>query len=74
MGLEHMSTTDSHAKNRGTKMSAAEKKDAEFAAYRKARLQWYLLGGAIALAVVITIVLISLYTDGSLGQGGSGHG
>lgn len=69
MGLEHMSTTDSHAKKRGTKMSAAEKKEAEFAAYRKARLQWYLLGGVIAVAVVVAIVLISIYTEGDLGLG-----
>ena len=69
MGLEHMSTTDSHAKNRGRKMSATEKKEAELAAYRKARLQWYVLGGLIALVVVVAIILISIYTDGSLGQG-----
>jgi len=63
-----MSSTDSHAKNRGKKMTAAEKKAAEYAAYRKARLQWYLVGGVIAVAVVVAIVLLIIYTDSSLPQ------
>lgn len=65
-GLEHMSTTDSHAKNRGKKMTAADKKQAQLAANRKARLQWYAVAAVLALAVLITIILITIYTDGEL--------
>jgi len=46
MGLDIMSTTDSHAKNRGAKMNAADKKAAQMAANRKAQLQWYAMGAA----------------------------
>ena len=69
-GLRDMSNTDSHAKKRAPKMSADDRKQAQMAANRKAQLQWYALGAAITIAVVVAIVLISIYTEGSLG----GHG
>ena len=66
-----MSTTDSHAKNRGKKLTAAEKKEAQMAANRKAQLQWYAVAALLAIAVVVVIVLITIYTDGEIG---GGHG
>ena len=68
-----MSTTDSHAKNRGTKMTATEKRDAQIAANRKAQLQWYGVAAAVVIAVVAAIVIISLVTEGELPVYG-GHG
>ena len=69
-GLIHMSNTESHAKKRAPKMSADDRKQAQMAANRKAQLQWYVLGGVLTVAVIVAIVLISIYTEGSLG----GHG
>ena len=65
-----MSTTESHAKNRGTKMTATEKKEAHMVANRRAQLQWYALGALLVIVVVVTVVLVTLYTDGAIG----GHG
>ena len=45
---------------------AATTVDAARCAARKARMQWWLIGGVLAVAVVVTIVLISVYTEGSL--------
>jgi len=70
-GLEHMSTTDSHAKKRAPKMSAEDRKQAQMAANRKAQLQWYAVAAVITIAVIAAIVLITIYTDGSIG---GGHG
>ncbi len=70
MGLDNMSTTESHAKKRASKMTAAEKKEAQMVANRKAQLQWYLLGALLVIAIVVAIVLITIYTDGEIG----GHG
>jgi len=68
-----MSTTESHAKNRGTKMTAADRKAAQMAANRKAQLQWWILGGGLTAAVIGAIVLISIFTEGELPIYG-GHG
>ena len=59
-------TQTNRAKTRSSKMTHKERKAAQAAAARKARLQWWILGGGLAIAVVLTIVLISLYTEGSL--------
>jgi len=64
-GVEHM-TTDSHAKKRGTKLTAAEKKQARLDANRKAQLQWYIVAGVLVLAVVAAIVLVTVFTDGEI--------
>lgn len=65
-GLEHMSNTNSHAKNRGKKLTATEKRDAKIAATRKARRQWYLIAGALLAVVVLAIVLIAFFTEGEI--------
>ena len=62
----------SKSRTAAPKMTAKEKKAAQEAAYRKARMQWYALGGFLAVAAIVTIVLISIYTEGSLPQGVSG--
>jgi len=72
MGLDHMSTTETHAKKRGAKMTAADKKQMQMAANRKAQLQWYAVGAVLVLAVAAAIILISIYTEGSLPTNG-GH-
>jgi len=61
-----MSTADSHAKKRATKLTAAEKKEAQMAANRKAQLQWYIVGAVLTLIVVGAIVLIAVFTEGEL--------
>jgi len=58
--------SNTHAKRRGTKLTASEKKQAQFEANRKARMQWYIVGALIVLAVVGAIILISVMTEGSL--------
>ena len=68
-----MSITESHAKNRGAKLTATEKRDAVMSANRKAQMQWYALGAALVVAVVAAIVLISMFTEGELPLYG-GHG
>ncbi len=61
-----MTETSSHAKNRGKKMTPAEKKAAKAAAARRARRQWYLFATALFLIVLIALVLISIYTEGEI--------
>ena len=68
-----MSTTESHAKNRGSKMSNEDRKAAQMVANRKAQLQWWILSGALAAVVIGAIVIISLTTEGELPVYG-GHG
>ena len=68
MGLNDMSKTKS--KSSGTKMTAKEKKQAQYAANRRAQLQWWVLGGGLALTVAVVVILIAIYTDGNVG----GHG
>ena len=65
------STTTAKTKTSGSKLTAKDKKAAQMAANRKAQMQWWALGGAIAIAAIAAIVLISIYTEGSLG---GGHG
>lgn len=69
MGLDIMSTTDTHAKNRGAKMNVADKKAAQMAANRKAQLQWYAMGAALVIAIVAAIVLVVVFTDGAIPLG-----
>jgi len=64
-----MSETNTHAKKRRDKLSADEKREAVNAANRKAQMQWYLIGGLLFVAVVGAIVLISIFTEGSLPTG-----
>ena len=59
-------TKTNKAKARSAKLTPKERKMAQAAAARKARLQWWLLGGGLAIAVLVAIVLISVYTEGSL--------
>jgi|GEM_PF-886184 len=65
-GLDDMTDTQSHAKKRASKLTAAEKKDAQIAANRKAQLQWWILGGGLTAAFIGAIVLISVFTEGEL--------
>lgn len=60
----------SKTKSSGTKMTQKEKKQAQLEANRKAQLQWWVLGGLLCVAAIAAIVLISLFTEGSIG----GHG
>ena len=69
MGLRHMSSTESHAKKRGTKMTASERKAAQMAANRKARMQWYAVGAALFVAVAVVIILVTVLTEGELPVG-----
>jgi hypothetical protein len=62
-------STSSKSKSAGTKMTAKEKRHAQLVANRRAQLQWYLLGGFFAAAVLVTIVLVSIYTEGNAGVG-----
>jgi len=62
-----MSIAESHAKKRSPKMSADDRKQAQMAANRKAQFQWYAVAALITIAVVAAIVLISIYTEGSIG-------
>ena len=50
-------------------MSADERREAQIAANRKAQMQWYALGAAVTIAVVAAIILISIYTEGSIPTG-----
>ena len=68
-----MSITESHAKNRGAKLTADQKRDGIIVANRKAQMQWNALAGALTIAVVGAIVLISIFTEGELPLFG-GHG
>lgn len=61
-----MTAPDSHAKNRAKRMTAAEKREARLAANRKARLQWYLVAGIVVVAIIVAIILISIYTEGEI--------
>jgi predicted nucleic acid-binding Zn ribbon protein len=72
MGLDIMSTTESHAKKRGTKMNATEKKEAQMVANRRARMQWYALGAFLVVAVVLTLVIVTIYTEGEIFSLGGG--
>lgn len=65
-----MSITESHAKKRSAKLTASEKKHAQMIANRKAQLQWWILGGGLATAVIGAIVLISIFTDGEIPTNG----
>jgi len=59
-------TQTNRAKSRTPKLSHKERKAAQAAAARRAQLQWWILGGVLAIGVVVTIILISVYTEGSL--------
>lgn len=61
-----MSSTESHAKKRSAKLTAAEKKQAQMDANRKAQMQWWIVSGLLVVCVVVAIVLISIFTEGSL--------
>ena len=65
-----MTTTETHAKKRATKMSATEKKHAQMVANRKAQIQWWILGGGLATATIVAIVLISMFTEGEIPTNG----
>jgi type VI protein secretion system component VasF len=59
-------TQTNKGKARGRKLSHKERKAAQAAAARRARLQWWIIGAVLAIAVIVTIILISVYTEGSL--------
>lgn len=61
-----MTSTNSHAKKRAKRMTAAEKREARLAAQRKARRQWYIVGALVIIAIVAAIVLISIFTEGEI--------
>ena len=64
--------TMADTKTKGRKLTHKERRAAQAAANRRARLQWWILGGTLAVAAVVTIVLLSVYTEGSFfgGLGG----
>ena len=51
-------TQTNRAKSRTPKLSHKERKAAQAAAARRAQLQWWILGGVLAIGVVVTIILI----------------
>lgn len=53
-------------KTKSKRLSPKEKKAAQAAEFRKARMQWWILGGVLVAVAIITIVLISVLTEGSL--------
>ena len=53
-------------KAKSAKLTHKEKKAAQARAARRAQLQWWLLGGGLFVAVIVTIVLVSVLTEGSL--------
>ncbi len=61
-----MAETQTNKKARSAKMTHKERKAAQAAAARKAQLQWWAIGGTLAVITVLAIVLISVYTEGSL--------
>lgn len=64
-------TASTGAKTRAKKLSDKEKRTAAAEANRKARNQWYMIGAVLVIATVAAIVLISIFTEGSLPtQGG----
>ena len=66
-----MSTEISHKKARAVKMTAQEKKAAQMAANRKARLQWYILAAVVTAIVIGAIIVVLILTDGEIGTGHS---
>ena len=61
-----MAETTTNKKARGAKLTHKERKALQAAEARRARRQWMVLGAILAIAIVVTIVLISVYTEGSL--------
>ena len=59
-------------KTKSNKLTHKEKKAAQAAAARKAQLQWWVLGGGLVAVTIATIVLISVFTEGSLPTQGYG--
>lgn len=55
-------------KTKSTRLSPKEKKAAQAAAFRKARIQWAVLAGVLVVIAIAIIVLISVFTEGSLPQ------
>lgn len=68
-----MSVTDSHAKKRAKKLTAAEKREAQLEANRKARRQWYLLAAALVIITIAAIVLVTMFTEGEIPSVGAPH-
>ena len=48
---------------------AKDNQAAAQAAYQKAKMQWYAIGAVLVIGIVVAIVLLSIYTDGSSGAG-----
>ena len=53
-------------KTKAKKLTEKEKRAAAADANRKARLQWYAIGGFLFAATVAAIVLVTIFTEGSL--------
>lgn len=53
-------------KTKSQKLTNKEKKQAAIEASRKARMQWYMLGGFLVAAIIVAIVLITIYTEGTV--------
>lgn len=53
-------------KVRAKKLTEKEKRAATADANRKARNQWYAIGALLVVAAVAAIVLVSIFTEGSL--------
>lgn len=60
-----MSETATSSKKR-VRLTHKEKKAAAAEAARKARMQWYVIGAILVIAIVAAIVLISIFTEGSI--------
>ena len=53
-------------KTKSNKLTHKEKQAAKAAANRRAQMQWWVLGAVLVAATIATIVLISVFTEGSL--------
>lgn len=61
-------TQEPRAKARPKRLTEKEKRAQAAEAARKARLQWYAIGAVLVIAAIAAIVLISIFTEGSLPQ------
>lgn len=62
----YMSMANTGAKTRAKRLSDKEKREVTAEANRKARLQWFAIGGMLFASAVAAIVLVSIFTEGSL--------
>jgi uncharacterized integral membrane protein len=49
-------------------MTAKEKRRAQAIAARRAQLQWYALGAVLLIAVIVAVVILTIYDGGTATQ------